>query len=122
MTAPLPSLPSDDELNALLARRYRDTSPEFEARWVSLKRDLRQTRAPRRFSQWRLAGWLGVAVAAAACGLFFTHPSVPPMTELTPQVRELLALDAALARAQPLLDAETRTALLHLSPAGPTHD
>ena len=34
--------PRDDEIEALLARRYRDTSPEFEARWVALKRELRQ--------------------------------------------------------------------------------
>lgn len=122
MTTPLPSPPSDDELDALLARHYRDTSPEFEARWVSLKRDLRRVPVARRFPAWRLAGWLGAAGVAAALGLFFNRPAVPPMTELTPQVRELLALDAALDRAQPLLDAETRTALLHLSPAGPTLD
>ena len=122
MNAPLHPPPSDDELDALLARRYRDTSPEFEARWVSLKRDLRLAPVARRFPGWRLAGWFGAAAAAAALGLFFTRPAVPPAPELTPQVRGLLALDAALARAQPLLDAETRTALLHLSPAGPTHD
>ena len=122
MTSPLPAPPSDAELDALLARRYRDTSVSFEARWVSLKRDLRQAPAPRRFPLWRVAGWLGAAAAAAAFGLFFTRPAVPPAPELTPQVRELLALDAALARAQPLLDEETRTALLHLSPAGPTRD
>ena len=122
MTSPLPSQPSDDELDALLARRYHDTSPAFEARWVSLKRDLRQAPAPQRFPWWRTAGWIGAAAAAAAFGLIITRPAVPPMTELTPQVRELLALDAALARAQPLLDEETRTALLHLAPAGPTRD
>lgn len=122
MNAPLHPPPSDAELDALLARRYRDTSPEFEARWVSLKRDLRQAPAARRLPVWRLAGWLGAAAAAAVVGLFLSRPAVPPAPELTPQVRELLALDAALARAQPLLDAETRTALLHLSPAGPTHD
>lgn len=122
MTAPQPPPPSDDELDALLARRYRDTSPEFEARWVSLRRDLRQAPPPRRFPVWRLAGWLGAAAAVAGIGLFLTRPAVPPAPELTPQVSELLALDAALARAQPLLDEETRVALLHLSPASPRHD
>ena len=120
MNAPLHRPPSDDELDALLARRYRDTSPGFEARWLSLKRDLRQAPAARRFPGWRLAGWFGAPAAAAACAIFFTRPAVPPSPQLTPQVRELLALDAALVRAQPLLDAGTRTALLHLSPTGPT--
>ncbi len=122
MTAPLPPRPSDDELDALLARRYRDTSPEFEARWIDLKRALRQTPVSRRFPGWRRAGWFGAAAAAAVFTLFFTRPAAPSAPELTPQVRELLALDAALARAQPLLDEETRTALLHLSPVGPTRD
>lgn len=122
MTAPQSPRPSDDELDALLARRYRDTSPEFEARWVSLQRDLRQAPPSRRPPLWHLAGWLGAAAAVAGIGLLLTRPPVPPAPELTPQVRELLALDAALARAQPLLDEETRVALLHLSPARPRHD
>jgi hypothetical protein len=122
MTAPLPRPPSDDELAALLARRYRDTSPEFEARWVALKRELRQMPPPRRLPVWPLAGWLGAAAAVASIGLFLSRPTVPPAPELAPQVRELLALDAALARAQPLLDEETRVALLHLSPASSSHD
>ncbi len=33
------NIPDDGELDRLLARRYRDTSPEFEARWVALKRE-----------------------------------------------------------------------------------
>lgn len=122
MTAPLRHPPADDELDTLLARRYRDTSPEFEARWVALKRDLRQAPAPRPFPGWRLAGWLGAAAAVAAFVFLFTRPAVPSAPELTPQMRELLALDAALARAQPLLDEETRTALLHLSSVGSTRD
>ncbi len=121
MTPPEFLSPSDDELDLLLARGYRDTSPGFEARWIALKRELRQAPAPRRFPVWRLAGWLGAAVAAAFV-LFLTRPAVPPPPELTPQVGELLALDAALARAQPLLDEETRTALLHFSSTGPNHD
>lgn len=122
MSAPLPPAPSDDELDALLARRYRGTSPEFEARWVSLKRELQQAPPVRHFPGWRLAGWLGAAAAAASLGLFLTRPAVPPAPEPTPPLSELLALDAALACAQPLLDEETRAALLHLSPAEPSHD
>lgn len=117
MTPPPSLRPSDDELDALLARRYRDTSPGFEARWVALKRELRRAPVRPRFAGWRLTGWLGVA-AAAACGLFLARPAPPPVLEPAPPVREMLALDAALARAQPLLDEETRTALLYLSSVG----
>lgn len=115
--------PSGDDLDRLLARRYRDTSPEFEARWVALRRDLRQAprSPPRWFPAWRLAGWLGAACAAAFV-LLFTRPAGSSAPALTPAVRELLTLDAALARARPLLDEETRAALLHLAPADPTHD
>jgi hypothetical protein len=121
MTTPQPPRPTDDEIDALIARRYCDTSPEFEARWVALKRDLRQAPVPRRDPVWRLAGWFGAAAAATVVGLFLVRPSAPP-PEPSPQVRELLALDAALARAEPLLDEETRTALLHLSSTGSTRD
>ncbi len=114
--------PSDDDLDRLLARRYRDTSPEFEARWVALKRDLRQSPVlpPRWSSAWRLTGWLGALGAAAAVALLFytVRQSAPPATELTPQISELLAMDAALDRARPLLDEETRAALLNLPATG----
>ncbi|MBI2496427.1 MAG: hypothetical protein HYV75_00305 [Opitutae bacterium] len=116
--------PSDEELDRLLARRYRDTSPEFEARWVALKRELRQ--APpahaRLLPAWRLTGWLGALGAAAAVAfvVYSTRPPVssPAAPDLSPQLTELLAMDAVLGRALPLLDEENRTALLHLPAAG----
>lgn len=113
--------PTDDEIRLLLERGYADTTPEFEARWVALKRELRQT--PPRREWWNLAGpwrgWLGAlgaATAAVALMFFLVRPGAgtAPGPELTPQLRELLALDAALAPAQPLLDDEIRVALLHL--------
>ncbi|MDI1247520.1 MAG: hypothetical protein PSV13_01430 [Lacunisphaera sp.] len=120
------STPSDDDLDRLLARRYHDTSPEFEARWVALKRELRQ--APPRarlLPAWRLTGWFGAvgalgAAAAIAFVMYSARPATSSSPELTPQVRELLALDESLGRALPLLDEETRTALLHLSASTPT--
>jgi hypothetical protein len=119
--------PSDDDLDRLLARRYHDTSPEFEARWVALKRELRQAPPPRArlLPAWRLTGWFGAmgalgAAAAIAFVMYTARPTDSSSPELTPQVRELLALDDSLGRALPLLDEETRTALLHLSAATPT--
>lgn len=124
--APRPA-PSDDELDRLLARRYRDTSPEFEARWVVLKRELRQTPPARArlLPAWRLTGWFGAvgalgAAAAIAFVMYSARPATSSSPELTPQVSELLALDETLGRALPLLDEETRTALLHLPAATPT--
>ena len=40
-----PNSPRPEDIDALLARGYRDTTPEFEGRWVALKRDLRQPRS-----------------------------------------------------------------------------
>lgn len=119
--------PSDDDLDRLLARRYHDTSPEFEARWVSLKRELRQAPPARArlLPAWRLTGWFGAvsalgAAAAIAFVMYSARPATSSSPELTPQVRELLALDASLGRALPLLDEETRNALLYLSAVTPT--
>lgn len=110
--------PTDDDLNRLLARRYRDTSPEFEARWVALKRELRQAPPVRSWGRpaWRLTGWLGALGAAAAVALLlYTVRSPSPASPgPSPQLTELLAMDAVLGRALPLLDEENRTALLHL--------
>lgn len=116
-----PSLPPDDqETDRLLARRYRDTSPEFEARWVALKRDLRQAPATRRrlWPGWPALGWVGALGVAALLVLVVIQPRSPePVSagpELSPQLAELFAMEAALAPAAPLLDEENRTALLHL--------
>ena len=56
MNPPRSQPPRDDEIDALLARRYRDTSPEFEARWVALKREIR-TAPPARHLSW-FHGWM----------------------------------------------------------------
>ena len=121
------STPSDDDLDRLLARRYRDTSPEFEARWVALKRELRQSPPARHrlLPAWRLTGWLGAvgALGAAAAVAFVMYSARPPtpaasVPGLSPQLSELLAMDAVLGRALPLLNEENRTALLHLPAAG----
>lgn len=112
----------DDEIDALLARRYRDTTPEFEARWVALKRDLRQTPVRRR---WSWAGWttwiaLGSAVAAVlVVASFDLRRAPPPRTEPSPALAELFAMESVLSRGSALLDAENRDALLHLPASAP---
>ena len=123
MKTDLPHSPDDSDIDRLMARQYRDTSPEFEARWVALKRDLRQLPPARVRTPWRLAGWFG-ALGAAAAVAFVVHlarpPTPAPAADLvaSPQLAELFAMDAVLARAAPLLDAENRTALLHLPVSG----
>jgi len=120
MKTKLHPTPDDGQIDRLLARRYRDTTPEFEARWVALKRDLRQRPSRRaRFAfPWRFAGWFGVVGASVALALVlhFTRPSTfaPDGLEPSPQLAELFAMDAVLGQAVPLLDEENRTALLNL--------
>ncbi len=118
------NIPDDGELDRLLARRYRDTSPEFEARWVALKRDLRQRPPARAWSlaPWRLAGWWGAlgAAAAVALVLHFTSPVVPQLPvapALSQNLADLLTMDTVLGRAEPLLDEDNRLALLNLPAA-----
>ncbi len=113
--------PTETELDRLLARGYHDTSAEFEARWVALKRDLRRRPPITPFPARANTVWFAVLGAAvAAVVLFFSRPSMPPVAEPSPSLHELLSLDAALAPARPLLDEETRFALLHLAPAETT--
>jgi hypothetical protein len=120
-----PSAPENRQLDQLLARRYRDTTPEFEARWVALKRELRQAPPPRtrRNVPWRFAGWFGVIGAAAAVALVVQLNRLPsrPTPEWlpSPQLAELFAMEAVLGRAVPLLDVENRTALLNLPVSDP---
>jgi hypothetical protein len=118
-----PTPPTDDEIDRLLASRFKDTTPEFERRWIDLKRELRT--APRRrplVPAW--AAWLGLASAGVAVMaiLFLQHPGrrsgSPSASEPSPALAELFAMDAVLSRATPLLDAENRDVLLHL-PAQP---
>ncbi|MEI7553576.1 MAG: hypothetical protein WCL24_14740 [Verrucomicrobiota bacterium] len=118
------NIPDDGELDRLLARRYRETSPEFEARWVALKRDLRQRPPARAWSlaPWRLAGWWGALGAAAAVALVihFTSPLAPPSPvapAFSQNLADLLTMDTVLGRAEPLLDEDNRLALLNLPAA-----
>jgi hypothetical protein len=120
MNTPRPDSPRDAQVDALLARRYRDTSPEFEARWVALKRELRQEPVRPRRSAW-LASWtqwfaLGGAVAAVAITFAVWRKPAPAIApgEVSPALAELFAMEAVLGRATVLLDAENRDALLHL--------
>mgnify|MGYP000981080984 CR=1 FL=1 len=106
----------DDPLDSLLARRYRETSPEFEARWLALKRDFRPTAAQTRRLPWPVAwlGWGAIALAATLAILLF-RPDVPlPPAEPSPALAELFAMDSVLSRGTALLEAENRDALLHL--------
>lgn len=118
--------PSEEEIDRLLASRLRDTTPEFEARWRDLRRELRQTPAARRA---RPSWWPGLAAAgvAFAAVLVVYHPwSTPaprPEPRFSEDFAELFAMDDILGRATPLLDPENRDALLHLpvnpSPSSP---
>ena len=112
----------EDAIDALLARRYRDTTPEFEARWVALKRELRQEPARRRpvWSGW--TAWLALGTVAAALVLAVTvtrRPVLPP-AELSPALADLFAMEAVLNRGAALLDVESREALLHLPVSTPS--
>jgi hypothetical protein len=115
MNTPRP--PSEEEIDRLLASRFRDTTPEFEARWRDLRRELRQAPAPRR--SWP-AWWPGLAAAgmtlAAVLVVYhpWTTPSPSPETRFSPEFTELFAMDEILGRATPLLDPENRDVLLHL--------
>lgn len=111
----------DEDLDALLARRYRDTTPEFEARWVALKRELRQTPVRPRHRPW--FGWTGWMVAGAIAAVILLvsltqRQPAGPGPELSPALAELFAMDAALSPGSALLDPESRDALMHL-PARP---
>jgi hypothetical protein len=122
MNTPNPKPPRDEDIDALLARRYRDTSPEFEARWVELKRELRNTPVRRRgwtFSSWN--SWVMLSGVAAALMMVLAlatwrreNPPAVAAAEVSPALAELFAMDAVLGRATALLDAENREALLHL--------
>ena len=108
--------PSDAELDALLARRYHDTTSGFEARWVALKRELRNPPAPRR-APW-LVGLGALTAGTAIVALLVSHPRpampLAPAPGVSSALAELFAMDAVLNRGAALLDRENRDALLHL--------
>lgn len=109
--------PDEPELDQLLASRFKDTSPAFEARWRELRRELRKAPPPATWwGAWRVLPWLGVAAGlAAAWALLLHRPAAPAAGEgLPPELAELFEWDASLAAAVPLLDAENRDALLNL--------
>lgn len=113
--------PSDDETDRLLASRFKDTTPEFEARWVELKRTLRSTpahRGLRRFSPfWTVVFGSGIAVAAVL--LVLRSPSRSPAPSAA--LEELWAMNEVLSEGTALLDAGNRAELLYLSNAASTH-
>lgn len=120
MSTERPNSPRDEDIAALLARRYRDTTPEFEARWVALKRNLRKPLRPRRWiwngwGSWTaLAGALAVAAVLSITAWRHERPPAPDVPALSPALAELFTMDEVLGRATLLLDAENRAALLHL--------
>ena len=116
MNASQPQPPGDNEIDALLARRYRDTSPEFEARWVGLKREMRS--APRPSRQPWFVGWnrwftLAGAVAAVVLTVSVWRKSPPAdaPVEVSPALAELFAMDAVLGRGAAAENPEIHTNL-----------
>ena len=112
--------PTEEEIDRLLASRLADTTPEFEARFRDLQRELRQATARRLpwWREWRVAG-LGLALAgAAALVLLLRAPSGPGphpgAAEFSPEFVQLLEADDLLSRAAPLLDAANRELLLKI--------
>lgn len=117
MKTPEPHDIRDEEIDAFLARGYRDTTPEFEARWVSLKRELRQQPPRARTLPWI---WSLGFLAAGLAAIILVVPPAPPAGPARPDLAaastlaELWAMDAVLDRGLVLLDADSRLALLHL--------
>jgi hypothetical protein len=108
-TPPIP--PRDEDIDALLARRYCDTTPEFEARWVALKRELRHQRVPRRpwlwfaSTPWLTLGGLAAAIVFLAVATWQREtPSAMTADVPSPALVELFAMNAVLDRATALLD------------------
>ncbi len=117
MNDPLPSRPSESEIDRMLAGQLRRTSPEFELRWRELRAELV---TPRRrlglpWRKWLL--WPGLATAAAAAftvAVYFRNPPPPAAGASAIRFEELIALNEMLQPGTPLLDSETRDALLNL--------
>jgi hypothetical protein len=117
MTTPGRKPISDDDLDALLGRRLKATTREFDARWETFLRRLRTEPASRHaIPPW--AAWLGLMSAGVtlAAILLALHPwrPAPPPPGPVPDLDILFTMDAALEPATALLDGETRDALLNL--------
>jgi hypothetical protein len=107
--------PSDEDLDRLLASQLKRTSPKFELRWRQLRAGF-GIPAPRRGLSWWLF-WPGIATAGLAAFALVTvlrHSSNPaPVPDATAWA-DVFRLEAALAPAAPLLDRDTRDAVIHL--------
>lgn len=107
--------PEDRELDALLGSRLKNTTPEFDARWAELSRQLGAP-APRRMV-W-LRPWASAALAAAAAVAVVWWVGRPggaaPGRAHTEVLEDMAAMDAVLARGTALLDGENRAELLNL--------
>ncbi len=129
MNPPGPDFPDNpDGTERQLRARLRSTTPEFEARFDELRRQLAHEprRQPQRiwFYSWFTVrpAWAGAALAACIVALFAyrsTPPKPLPKAEAA-AYGELLALNDTLRTALPLTDPETLDAMLELplSPRG----
>lgn len=98
--------PPPDDPEPLLRSGLRDTTPEFERRWVDLKRSLRHEPVPRATDRRRWWWALLPAAAATAVWLFLLAPQQHLSTADTDGYTELFSLDADLRAALPLTNPE----------------
>ncbi len=96
--------PGDPE--ALLRSGLRDTTPDFERRWVDLKRELRTRPVPGPAAGWRRWWWTAVpATAALALVLLIqSRPAPGPAPAEYAAYEELFRLDDELRSALPLVE------------------
>jgi hypothetical protein len=108
---------TDEEIDRLLAGPLPETTPEFEARWLDLKRQWRAVPVrPPRWRKW--PAWTFLALPAAAVVILafvLEHRRATPSVAAA-DFELLLSLDEKLSPATPLLDRDTRSALMHFTP------
>jgi len=104
--------PSDAEIDRLLGSQLKRTSLEFEQRWRELRGQFVATSPRRSWLLW--PGIVATAVAAALMVFVLRDDPLPPHPTQLVTFEELIALDAALASASPLLAAENREVLLYI--------
>jgi len=116
-------MPDDNETDRLLASRFNETTPEFEARWIALKRELRNGgQAKRTWFVWPGA-WISVAAAGVvAIGILVAVQQYRPKDapRFSPQFAELFEMNEILDSALPLIDPENRDAFLNLPSKPPS--